>query len=541
MANNGRNGTGRIYPHNRDANFTGTILGDSIVLDNKYVEGIQDTEKFSIDINTKRGHRNRIKEIYTFWEANFSDYYAVGVRQLSVEDKSDTTKYHWKNQCDIVYEGLNAKFIKAFISTKTTKSNGKTMSYDHIRKYFDSVQYGAKEAKVRLPVSFYSAKDTFLQSYKKKVARAKATGDTDESEADPIPFSLFVLICAWSVGEGNIFLWAWTVLQWNLMGRSINVEPLCFHNLTVFADTIKIVYDSNKADQGGDNVTIKHVYANPVKPQICSYLALGIYLCLNALRYEKVELIFRKGKEEKKKVASTGYCSQLKELMTRKASSVKNFIRLAHANAHDWRKGSATYATSGTTCPPSTPSIARRGEWSMGKVLDLYWHFAETGDYYLGRVVAGLDALLSTFKILPPHFVIEDPMENIFVCEAMEIMYGPILTTWANTPQDPTALLLRLLASVVYHMKWVNTIAQTRTDHPFNSIPIVSKPRLVEELTKLISTEPSAMISEATGIPPHVEQSMKLHTLLSVTTECLSLLKNQFSDIKKVCNQFIIF
>ena len=159
----------------------------------------------------------------------------------------------------------------------------------------------------------------------------------------------------------------------------------------------------------------------------------------------------------------------------------------------------------------------------------------------MGRVVAGLDALLSTFKILPPHFVIEDPMENIFVCEAMEIMYGPILTTWANTPQDPTALLLRLLASVVYHMKWVNTIAQTRTDHPFNSIPIVSKPRLVEELTKLISTEPSAMISEATGIPPHVEQSMKLHTLLSVTTECLSLLKNQFSDIKKVCNQFIIF
>ena len=43
MANNGRNGTGRIYPHNRDANFTGTILGDSIVLDNKYVEGIQES------------------------------------------------------------------------------------------------------------------------------------------------------------------------------------------------------------------------------------------------------------------------------------------------------------------------------------------------------------------------------------------------------------------------------------------------------------------------------------------------------------------
>ena len=52
MANNGRNGMGRIYLHNGDANFTGTILGDRIVCDNKYVEGIQETEKFSIDVNT---------------------------------------------------------------------------------------------------------------------------------------------------------------------------------------------------------------------------------------------------------------------------------------------------------------------------------------------------------------------------------------------------------------------------------------------------------------------------------------------------------
>ena len=165
MANNGRNGTGRIYPHNRDANFSGAILGDSIVLDTIYVEGIQETEKFRIDVKTKRGHRNRIKEICKFWQEKFPDYYAVGVRQLSSEEKADLTKYHWKNQSNIVYEGLNAKFVKAFISTKTTKSNGKTMSYEHIRKYFDSVQYGAKQAEVRLPVSFYTEKDTFLQSY----------------------------------------------------------------------------------------------------------------------------------------------------------------------------------------------------------------------------------------------------------------------------------------------------------------------------------------------------------------------------------------
>ena len=90
MANNGRNGTGRIYPHNRDANFSGAILGDSIVLDNIYVEGIQETEKFSIDVNTL----------------------------------DDPTKYFWKNNHDLVYDGLNTKFVKAFLSTKVVKENG---------------------------------------------------------------------------------------------------------------------------------------------------------------------------------------------------------------------------------------------------------------------------------------------------------------------------------------------------------------------------------------------------------------------------------
>ena len=88
------------------------------------------------------------------------------------------------------------------------------------------------------------------------------------------------------------------------------------------------------------------------------------------------------------------------------------FIRLAHANAHGWLKGAATYATSGTTCPPPIPSVARRGEWSLGKVLDVYWHCAEPGDNFLGRVLAGLNALKSTFYILPPHFKSTAPLDD---------------------------------------------------------------------------------------------------------------------------------
>ena len=91
------------------------------------------------------------------------------------------------------------------------------MSFACIRKYWDCVQYGAKEAGAQLPVSFYAEKDKFLQAYKKRVAKEKGEGNVDEREANPIPWGLFVLICTWSVTEGNMFLWVWSILQWNLM------------------------------------------------------------------------------------------------------------------------------------------------------------------------------------------------------------------------------------------------------------------------------------------------------------------------------------
>ena len=81
-------------------------------------------------------------------------------------------------------------------------------------------------------------------------------------------------------------------------------------------------------------------------------------------------------------------------------------------NPYGLQKGAATYATSGTTMSPSVPSIALRGEWNIGPVLDCYWHFDKTGDQYLGRVLAGMDPNSSNFDVLPPHFKIENPMQD---------------------------------------------------------------------------------------------------------------------------------
>ena len=83
---------GRIHPHQRNADFSSSLLGDDIELGKLYVSNVQATEDFKIDVKTKRTHRNRIKQFYTFLETAFPQYYEVGVRRLSAEEMQDKKK-----------------------------------------------------------------------------------------------------------------------------------------------------------------------------------------------------------------------------------------------------------------------------------------------------------------------------------------------------------------------------------------------------------------------------------------------------------------
>jgi hypothetical protein len=47
-------------------------------------------------------------------------------------------------------------------------------------------------------------------------------------------------------------------------------------------------------------------------------------------------------------------------------------------------------------------------------------------------------------------------MEHLQIWEEIELMYGPALSKWAGTKDsDPTALLCKLLPSVVYHLEFL--------------------------------------------------------------------------------------
>ena len=72
------------------------------------------------------------------------------------------------------------------------------------------------------------------------------------------------------------------VLCWNLMCPSCNVVSLCYSHLGWKDDALGIYFAHMKIDQFGERPKeARHIYANPLMPEICPISALGLYhLCV---------------------------------------------------------------------------------------------------------------------------------------------------------------------------------------------------------------------------------------------------------------------
>ena len=289
------------------------------------------------------------------------------------------------------------------------------------------------------------------------------------------------------------------------MARSINIDNLSFNCFTLGKDSIIIKFWDTKKDQKGEKTSPKNCYSNPFNYMICLTTALGCYLSITDESYargEKKIIFLNEGAKEG--TASHKYCEMLVRLFKKFENTLHQYCRPSHANGHGIRKGSAIHTTSGTTCPPPPSSVARRGELSLGKAFDIYWLFAEAGDQYCGRILAGLDPHSSDFEVLPPHFI--EGMENKTIKEGMTKSFFYILKLQdIEDKVNIIGLLLRCLASVVYHSDTLLKVISSNQGHPFIQIPILNDPTLLAELKLLVTTKSSIKIDAPTGIPPHVK------------------------------------
>jgi hypothetical protein len=436
--------------------------------------GVVETQDFRINRNTMRRHRNNIRRIIEWLDENYSNYRgAGGIHKLTEEQLNDPTMHHFANAEDLEYEAINADLMLAFFADHKVltgkKKEGKFRSESDMKKFSHSILFGAREARKALPVDYHVKVDDFMKAYKKETVTKKTEGKMDNEDSDPILFPLYRLICQWALQNNNVFIWVFTLLQWNCMARSISIDPLGFHNFRCGTDSIKITYDKSKADQSGEKVSPKNVYANPFDPTISLFLGIGIWLSLKKETFVDNDSFFLGVGEAGS--AAHRYCLQLSDMLKDFVTEVAKFARPDRTKSHGTRKGSAIHSTSGTTMPPPLPSMAQRGEWSQGSVFDVYYLFAEPGDQYLGRCLAGLDPNSIDFAVLPPYFTVG--LDDADVTESMAICFGDL-----DERYHCTGLLSILLPSIIHSIDFYPSICCRLSGTFFDPTATIAAPRI---------------------------------------------------------------
>ena len=480
--------------------------------DNLIQNSIRATESHQISKGTRKDHCNRLDKMIKWVEEQVAQgKFTISdplTCALTEEQKSDKLNYH-NSERDFVYEILPAMLVQAYISTHKNKPTSTIQKpehygYDTLRKYADAVLYGATRSKKLLSVEYKQSMKVFLDSLEKECVAAKKRGEVVNEEADPIRFPLYRLICDYAIHIGDAFLWAYTTLLWNCMARPINIDDISMQNFTLGQDSVVVQFDETKTDKKGKKCAPKNCYAHPLDHVVCLNTAMATYLMVidNEWDGDKSSLFILPGAS--KGTGSKRYNDKFDELQKRLREKLAEFVRPDHFGPYGFRKGAATHAATSTTAPPSPVSIMLRGEWSLGEVLDVYWRFSEGGDMYLGRVLAGLSPNLPTFDTLPPHFLVG--CENPDVKTALNICFPKIMAK-ANGNDSllhVRGLLLRYLASLVYH-------SDKLMQSPFkDKIALFFDKQHLSRLKALITVGISNIIVGATGIPPQVEHGKQL-------------------------------
>mmetsp|Transcript_23890 Transcript_23890/g.31230 ORF Transcript_23890/g.31230 Transcript_23890/m.31230 type:complete len:169 (-) Transcript_23890:234-740(-) len=134
------------------------------------------------------------------------------------------------------------------------------------------------------------AVDDFIQGYKKDIAEKKHKGIMSVWEGrSPMSFTGYcfismILLTITPVAKRfsfmeSVFAWCFEVLSWNLLIRANNVASIMLQYMHWWNDCLVFKVEAHKGDPKGEGISkLKHVYANPLKPQICPILAMAVFV-----------------------------------------------------------------------------------------------------------------------------------------------------------------------------------------------------------------------------------------------------------------------
>ena len=391
------------------------------------------------------------------------------------------------------------KYTSELVYRKDEKGQAKPVGISALSGLRSAVTWSFAVAGVPKPPTFDNDLTNFYKGLKRtdaQIRRESDGGDLARPGKDSLPFSVYrALGLATLLTEDSNLLWAhsFACMSWNLMCRTNNLEALRLARVTWQDDSLQVYFAQLKNDQGGERLRDPtHLYANPISPEICPVLAIGLYLAGGAA--SEGGLLYpgrRQSQRFSDNLQSALRLPVVAEAMQGEGRVARNI------GTHSFRKGAVSFAASGSANGPSFTAVSLRARWTIGSVYEKYIRYERAGDQFCGRVLAGLPLGSPDFAVLPPHF----PRGNRVAALAVKSVFPRRL----YEQQHLHPVLLHGLASIVFHSEWL--LDHLPPKSPLRLVPPLNNRQLLLQLRPLVIIERPGEGSEmvATGIPSHVE------------------------------------
>lgn len=316
------------------------------------------------------------------------------------------------------------------------------------------------------------------------------------------------LMCSKNVKYAFVHLFL--LCCWGLMCRAGNVVGVNLAHMKWHNDALGVQFAQQKNDKGGENRShVRHLYANPINPEICVITGLAIWWSVHPAATNQIKLFSGGHSYSRYKKSLDAFFA--KEWVLNYLWDMFG-ITPEMLGTHSNRKGAATYCASGSTACPSITAIILRAGWAMGGVSGTYLKFQDAGDQHVGRTLAGLACDSPDFAILPPFFKPETE-------EEVELIRKHVRTCFPTMHNHHAAMgeiLQFCLASLVYHHKTGWLKKNLGDGHYLFDTVLFSAAGMLEELMPLVHCHSNAKPGDpitATGIPPYVRIISKVDAL----------------------------
>lgn len=425
----------------------------------------------------------------------------------------------------IHFDLLEARdFITWLLTLK--KRDGSTPGYSTYNSHRAGLFNLFRHYGISMSRQLESELSTHFKGLKRRIATNTTAGlERVKTGKDPMPFGFYQSLCGTLLeysSKDMLFARTFLIICWNLMCRSYNAFHIRHGHIEWVEDSMCIYFAHMKNDQQGERPRDpRHIYANPLQPEVCPILALGIYWSCFEWDEDNDQLFPGDNQYDR-------FRKQLHRIL-QKEKIVQELDRRGmdaeHIGTHSVRKGAATFCSSGSTSCPSSTSIHLRAGWSLGGVQNTYLRYESAGDMYVGRTVCGLPSDSYLFAILPPHFTEKDSI----IQEALDAIY-PTLPKCLNYVAEFA------LASLVYHVAFLKK--QLHPDHRLFKTPLFQNKNLLGGLSHRVKCSMSSPVLKASGIPPHTKilaQMMDLQTKAIETMEAIE--ENRMKVVKEIIRE----